>query len=414
MRHAGDHARPQADPTAAQPPRLVAERLGAVRPSPTMAVTQRAAELRAAGKDVIALAAGEPDFPTPAHVCEAAAAAIREGQTRYTAVDGTPALKAAVARHYEVTEGLTFEADEIIVSSGAKQCIFNALVAILDPLSEVLVPAPYWPSYPDMVTLAGGRPVILETTADARYRIDPAQLEAAIGPRTRLLILNAPGNPTGQVYPASALAELAAVLRRHPQLLVLSDDIYAPIYWGAEPLAGLLAVAPELRARTILVNGVSKAYAMTGWRIGWAAGPAPLVAAMRKVQSQTTSCASAVSQAAALAALDGPQDALARMIATYEARHRRLLAGLGQLRGVRCEPADGAFYAFLDVSATLAERPKLVDDVALATALLDEALVAGVPGSAFGAPGHLRLSFAASDASLAEALERMAGFFGRS
>ncbi|MEM9302582.1 MAG: pyridoxal phosphate-dependent aminotransferase [Pseudomonadota bacterium] len=388
----------------------IAARLSAIKPSATIAVSMKAADLKAAGRDIIALGAGEPDFDTPDHIKQAALEAISAGQTKYTAVDGTLALKEAILRKYRRDNDLSYEPAQVIVSNGAKHSIFNLLLAILDAGDEVLVPAPYWVSYPDMVALAGGTPRIVGTTAETAFRVTPAQLEAAITPATKLLILNAPSNPTGQVYREEDLAGLAEVLRRHPQVMVVSDDIYELIYWGVAPLRNLLEVAPDLADRTVLVNGVSKAYAMTGWRIGYAVGPAAVIAAMRKVQSQSTSNPCSISQAASAAALDGDHGPVSAMGAAFKERHDYVVGALNGIEGIRCLPADGAFYAFASFEGLLARRPEFPDDVALAGALLEGAGVAMVPGTAFGMPGHLRLSYATSMAQLEAAMARLGEF----
>lgn len=387
--------------------------LGRVQTSPTIAMTQRAREMAAAGRDVISLSAGEPDFDPPAHVSEAAARAIAEGRTRYTAPDGIPELKRAVAAKFARDNGLRYAPDEISVGTGGKQVIWNALQATLDPGSEVIVPAPYWASYPDMVRLAGGTPVILPTRAEDGYHLDPQALEAAVTPRTRWLILNAPSNPTGAMYAEAALRAIAEVVLRHPQVLVLSDDIYEHIRYGA-PFVTPAQVEPRLRDRTLTVNGVSKAYAMTGWRIGYAGGPAPLVAAMRKVQSQTTSCPCSVSQWAAVAALDGPQDALAERSAAFERRRDLVVAALADCPGVSCPVPEGAFYAYPSIEGCIGRTSRggarIGDDEAFALALLEEEGVAVVHGAAFGASPAFRLSTAASDEALAEAMARLRRF----
>ena len=388
----------------------LASRLDRVKPSATLAVSQRAAELRAQGRDIIGLGTGEPDFDTPDHITQAAIRAIEAGDTKYTAVDGTAALKDAIIGKLARDNGLHYDPREIIVSNGAKHSIFNLLLALVEEGSEVLVPAPYWVSYPDMAALAGATPVVLRTTSEQQFRLTAEQLEAAITPRTRLLVLNAPSNPTGQIYRPSDLAALAEVLARHPQVLVVSDEIYEHIYWGDEQLQGLLQAAPQLRERTIVVNGVSKAYAMTGWRIGYAAGPAPLIAAMRKIQGQSTSNPSSISQAAAVAALNGPQDCVAAMARVFRQRHDYVVAALNALPGVHCLEADGAFYAFPSFAALIDRMDGVADDTALAQVLLDEAGVALVPGTAFGMPGHLRLSFATSMENLEGAMARLERF----
>jgi len=387
-------------------PRL-SERVGRVRPSPTLAVTARAAALRAAGRDIIGLGAGEPDFDTPEHIKEAAIAAIRAGQTKYTPVDGTPELKQAVIGKFRRENDLEYTPDEILVSCGGKQSFYNLAQALLDPGDEVVIPAPYWVSYPDMVLLADGRPVIVAAGRDQQFRITPEQLEAAITERTRLFVINSPSNPTGMAYGEDELAALGEVLRRHPRVMIATDDMYEHIRWSEAPFRNILNVCPDLRDRTIVLNGVSKAYAMTGWRIGYAGGPAWLIAAMKKIQSQSTSNPASISQAAATAALEGDQQCVRDMVRAFRERHDWLVAALNALPGVDCLPGDGTFYAFPSFHAVIEALPGVDDDVALAETLIEEANVALVPGSAFGAPGHMRLSFATSLDVLQEAIDRI-------
>ncbi len=387
----------------------LSQRVQRVKPSPTLAVTARAAELRAAGKDIIGLGAGEPDFDTPDHIKEAAIQAIRHGATRYTAVDGTAELKSAIINKFRRDNGLTYQPDEILVSCGGKQSFYNLCQALLNPGDEVIIPAPYWVSYPDMVRLADGEPVIMRAGLEQRFKITPEQLEAAISPRTRLFVINSPSNPTGVAYSRTELEALAAVLLRNPQVLVATDDMYEHILWSDEPFVNIVNVAEELVPRSIVLNGVSKAYAMTGWRIGYAGGPKPLIQAMKKIQSQSTSNPAAVSQAAAVEALNGDQSCIAPMLAAFHERHDYVVATLNALDGVRCAEADGTFYAFPDFSTVIERLDGINDDVELAEFLLNEAGVALVPGSAFGAPGYLRLSFATGMDTLRDALGRIAG-----
>ncbi|AKS42332.1 pyridoxal phosphate-dependent aminotransferase [Wenzhouxiangella marina] len=381
-------------------------RVAQVKPSATIAMSMKAAELRAQGRDILSLSMGEPDFDTPEHVREAAIRAIREGQTRYTAVDGTPALKQAVIAKLARDNGLEYQASEILVSCGAKQSIYNLLQALLDEGDEVLIPAPYWVSYPDMVRLAGAAPVILNTTDKTDYRITPAQLASAITEQTRLLIFNSPSNPTGRAYSRKQLSELAEVLLEHPRLMICSDDIYEHIWWADSPFTSLGQVAPALKDRLVVINGVSKAYAMTGWRIGYAAGPAELIREMRKIQGQSTSNPCSIAQAAATAALNGDQACVSEMCQEFKRRHDWLVPSLDRLPGVRCTPGQGSFYAFADFQEAI-ETLGLDDDLALAEMLLEKAGVATVPGTAFGAPGHLRLSFACDLDTLKDAVRRI-------
>jgi aspartate aminotransferase len=384
----------------------VARRVQRIKPSPTLVVTARAAALKAEGKDVIGLGAGEPDFYTPTHISDAGAAAIRTGHTRYTNVDGTPDLKDAIAAKFARDNGLTYGRPQILVSSGAKQTIYNLVTALLDPGDEAVIPAPYWVSYPDMVLLADGVPVTVYAGPEQGYKITAAQLEAAITPKTRLFILNSPSNPTGAAYTRAELQALGAVLAKHPRIVIATDDMYEHVWWGAEPFCSLVTACPDLYDRTVTINGVSKSYAMTGWRIGYCGGPRELIAAMATVQGQSTSNASSISQRAAVAALDGDQACVARMNEAFKERHDFVVAGLNALPGVSCLPGWGTFYAFANVEGAM-RRLGCADDNAFAERLLAEALVAVVPGSGFGGPGHVRMSFACSKETLAKALQRI-------
>ena len=385
----------------------LAQRVLRVKPSPTLAVSARAAALRAAGEDIIGLGVGEPDFDTPDHIKQAAIRAIENGQTRYTAVDGTPELKNAIINKFKRDNGLSYQLDEVLASSGGKQSFFNLTQALLNPGDEVIIPAPYWVSYPDMVRLADGEPVIIKAGLDQHFKITAEQLEAAISPKTRLLVLNSPSNPTGVAYNRAELQELAEVLLRHPNILVATDDMYEHILWSKDPFVNIVNACEELFPRTIVLNGVSKAYAMTGWRIGYAGGPRPLIQAMKKVQSQSTSNPASISQAAACAALDGDQSCIDLMVKAFKERHDFVVARLNQLQGVRCAEADGTFYSLPDFSPVINRLDAVTNDVELAEFILQKAGVALVPGSAFGAPGHLRLSFATSMDILEDALGRI-------
>jgi aspartate aminotransferase len=377
-----------------------------VRPSPTGAVLALAARLRAEGRDIISLGAGEPDFDTPRHIKDAAVRAIAEGQTKYTPIDGTSDLKAAIRRKFARDNQLQYDQDQIIVTSGGKQALFNLCIALLGPDDEAIIPAPYWVSYPDMVLLAEAEPVIVDTGIEQDFRITPDQLESAMTDKTRLVILNSPGNPTGASYTGAELAALGAVLESHPGVVVVADDMYEHIYWAPEPFTSFATACPDLFDRTVTTNGVSKAYAMTGWRIGYAGGPVELIEAMATVQSQSTSNASSVSQAAALAALDGDQTVVREMCEAYAERHAYVVDALNEIDGINCRRGEGTFYAFPRVRECI-ERLGLAGDVALVELLLNEADVACVPGSAFGAPGHLRISFATAQAQLEEAMSRI-------
>ncbi|MCP1726919.1 aspartate aminotransferase [Natronospira proteinivora] len=386
---------------------FLSERVQRLQPSPTLAVTQKAAELRAAGQDIIGLGAGEPDFDTPDNIKEAAIQAIRDGATKYTAVDGTPELKQAVIDKFKRDNQLDYELNQILVSTGAKQSLFNLCQAVVNPGDEVIIPAPYWVSYPAMVEIAGGKPVFITADWDQDYKITPKQLEAAITDKTRLVMLNSPSNPTGLAYTRAEFQALAEVLEAHPKLLIATDDMYEHILWADEPFSTLLNVAPGLYDRTVVFNGVSKAYAMTGWRIGYAGGPAEVIGAMKKVQGQSTSNPAAVSQAAAREALDGDQSKVTEMVKAFKERHDRVHQLLSDMPGVRVKPSMGTFYSFPDFREAIEKLDGVDDDKALAEYLLKEAGVALVPGSAFGLPGHMRLSFATDMATLEDACGRI-------
>lgn len=374
-------------------------RISRLEISEIVQISEQAAALKAAGRDVVSLSTGEPDFPTPAHVIAAAHQAAQQGQTRYTATSGTADLRAAIAADAGAAPS------EVIVSTGAKQVIANAMLATLDPGDAVVMPAPFWTSYADIVTMAGGNPVIVPCGMDTGFKLTPAALEAAITPRTRWLMLNAPSNPSGAIYTEAELHALAKVLSRHPHVWVLSDEIYEHLNFV--PFARFAAVLPQLRDRTLTVNGVSKAYAMTGWRIGWGIGPAVLIRAMATVQGQVTSGACSIAQAAALAALTGDQSLLATRRAEMRTRRDRVVAALNAMTGVTCPVPDGAFYVFPRISQAMAAQG-LDDDAAFCRWLLEDHGVALVPGRAFGLPGHLRLSFAYSEADLTAGLTRIA------
>jgi len=377
-----------------------------VKPSPTSAVLAMAAELKAAGRDIISLGTGEPDFDTPQAIKDAAIAAIHAGATKYTPIDGTAGLKAAIQRKFARDNELQYEPAQIVVTAGAKQSLFNLCLGLLSPGDEAIIPSPYWVSYPDMVLLAEAEPIVIATGIDEDFKITPQQLGAAIGDKTRLLILNNPSNPTGASYSEADLKALGEVLEQHPQVVITADEIYEPIHWADDPFVSFAAACPNLLERTVTVNGVSKAYAMTGWRIGYAAGPQELIEAMKTIQSQSTSNPCSVSQEAAQAALDGDQAVVAEMVAKYRARHDYLVAALNDIPGFECRPGEGTFYAFPRVDSAL-NRLGLADDVELTEHLLNSANVAVVPGSAFGTPGYLRLSFACSMESLKAAVERI-------
>jgi aspartate aminotransferase len=383
-------------------------RVQAVKPSATLAVDARAKALKAAGKDVIGLGAGEPDFDTPEHIKAAAIEAIHQGFTKYTAVDGTPSLKSAVAAKFKRENGFDFRPDQILVSCGGKQSFFNLAQAVIDPGDEVVIPAPYWVSYPDMVLLAGGAPVLVHAGADQRFKISPAQLKAALNDKTKLVVINSPSNPTGMAYTAEELKALGAVLRDFPRALIATDDMYEHIRWDSGPFVNILNVCPELAPRTLVLNGVSKAYSMTGWRIGYAAGPAEVIKAMTKVQSQSTSNPTSIAQVAAQAALEGPQECIGVMLEAFKERHDFVVERLNTIPGVDCLSTDGTFYVFPRVQGTIDHLTGVHNDLELAEFLLERAGVALVPGSAFGLSGHVRISIATSPSSLEQALDRIA------
>jgi aspartate aminotransferase len=384
----------------------LSDRVLSIKPSPTLAVTNRAAELKAAGKDIIGLGAGEPDFDTPEHIKAAAIKAIENGFTKYTAVDGTPGLKKAIIAKFKRDNGLDYQPNQILVSCGGKQSFFNLALAFLNKGDEVIIPAPYWVSYPDMVLMADATPVCVECPQSQNYKITPEQLEATITPKTKLLVLNSPSNPTGMVYSKAELLALADVLRKHPHVWVATDDMYEHIIWTTEPFVNIVTVAPDLYDRTMVLNGVSKAYAMTGWRIGYAAGPAKVIGAMKNVQSQSTSNPTSISQVAAEAALNGDQDVLKPMVKAFKERHDYVVAALNDIEGVSCSPADGAFYAFANVEGAIAKMG-LKNDLEFSEVLLNTVGVAVVPGSAFGLDGHMRISYATSPAILQDAIARI-------
>lgn len=385
----------------------LADRVIRVKPSPTLAITARANALRAAGKDIIGLAAGEPDFDTPEHIKQAAITAIQNGFTKYTPVDGTVELKQAVINKFQNENGLSYQPAQVLVSCGGKQSFYNLAQALLNSGDEVIIPAPYWVSYPDMVLLADGQPVIIDTRMEQQFKISPAQLEAAISPKTRLLVINSPSNPTGQTYSKAELMALGEVLRNYPEVLIASDDMYEHILWAEEPFSNIVTVCPDLYDRSIVLNGVSKAYSMTGWRIGYAAGPEPLIKAMKKIQSQSTSNPTSISQVAAQAALEGDQACIQTMLKTFKERHDMVVEGLNKIAGIDCLPSNGTFYAFPKVEGLIDRLAGVEDDLQLAEYLIEHAGLALVPGTAFGCPGFVRLSYATSTENLEEAIRRL-------
>lgn len=393
---------------------FISDTLARVKPSPTIAMTNKAMELKAAGHDIIGLSAGEPDFDTPEHIKDAACRAIAAGRTKYTAVDGIPELKSAICEKFRRDNGLHYDTSQVTVGTGGKQVLYNALMATLNPGDEVIIPAPYWVSYPDMVTLAGGVPVIVPCTIESGYRLTAEALEAAITPRTKWLIFNSPSNPTGAAYGREDLRALTDVLLRHPHVWVLSDDMYEHLMFDGFEFVTPAQVEPALHDRTLTCNGVSKAYAMTGWRIGYGAGPVSLIRAMRTIQSQSTSNPCSISQHAALAALEGPQDFLAEFRRVFQRRRDLVVGRLNETPGITCPTPQGAFYVYPDISACIGRRSargRLIDsDEAFATALLEETGVAVVFGAAFGLSPNFRISYATSDQVLEEACRRIRAF----
>ena len=384
----------------------LSQRVGRIKPSPTLAVTAKAGELKAQGKDVLSLGAGEPDFDTPQHIKDAAYKAIESGFTKYTPVGGTPALKKAIIEKMKRDNALDYKPNQVVVSVGGKQACYNLCQALLNAGDEVIVPAPYWVSYPDMVLLADGTPVFIETSAATRFKITAAQLEAAITPRTRMIWLNSPSNPSGMAYTKAELLALGDVLRKHPNIVIASDDMYEKILWAAEPFHNIVNVCPDLYDRTVIIHAVSKTYSMTGWRIGWACGPAKLITAMNDIQSQSTSNPTSIAQVAAEAALSGDQTCVTTMVAAFKARHDALVADLNSVPGIKCLAGDGTFYVFPNVEG-LMSKLGCKTDLELSDLLLEKYLLAVVPGSAFGTPGHVRLSFATSDKVLKGSVERL-------
>ncbi len=394
----------------------LSKRVQTIKPSPTLAVTACAAKLKAEGKDIIGLGAGEPDFDTPQHIKDAAVEAIGKGFTKYTAVGGTPSLKQAIVAKLRRDNGLDYTAKQVLVSCGGKQSFFNLTLALINAGDEVVIPAPYWVSYPDIVLIAEGRPVIVQTGIEQSFKMSAEQLATAITTRTKMVVINSPSNPTGAVYSLKELQALGAVLRKHPEILIATDDMYEHIALRDEKFVNILNACPDLYARTMVLNGVSKAYAMTGWRIGYAAGPEHIITAMENVQSQSTSNPTSISQVAAEAALSGDQGCITPMLEAFRERHLFVVDALNKIPGVHCIQSEGAFYAFPDVRpviANLHQRGLIKDatDVALSEYLLERVGVAVVPGSAFGSEGYVRLSFATSMDNLRQAIARMSTAF---
>lgn len=393
---------------------IIAKRLSAIQPSPTIAVTQKAAELKAAGMDVIGLGAGEPDFDTPDHIKAAAKDAIDRGETKYTAVAGTPALRKAISDKFKRENGLDYTPDQITVGCGGKQVLFNAFVATIDDGDEVVIPAPYWVSYPDIVLMCGGKPVFVECTEDNGFKLTAAQLEAAITPKTKWLVLNSPSNPTGAAYSAADLKALAEVLLKHPHVWVMVDDMYEHLVYDGFQFATIAQVEPKLYDRTLTTNGVSKAYAMTGWRVGYAAGPLPLIKAMNMVQSQSSTHTSSISQAAATAALNGPQEFLNEWRKAFVERRDLVVKMLNECEGLTCRTPEGAFYVYPSCAGVIGKTAPngtvIKTDSDFVTALLESEGVAVVQGVAFGLSPYFRISYATSAKALEEACTRIKRF----
>ena len=385
---------------------ILSNRVQKIKPSATMAVSDKAKKLKSQGVKIVSMGSGEPDFDTPVNIQKAATHAITAGETRYTAVDGTPQLKKAICEKFKKENGLDYSVNEVMVSSGGKQVFYNLCQAILSKGDEVIIPSPYWVSYPDMAILADATPVFIKTGLDQEFKITPEQLESNINPNTKLFVLNSPSNPTGAVYTKSEIESLGAVLERHPHVNIISDDIYEHIRWENDAFVNIAMACPKLKDRTVILNGVSKAYAMTGWRIGYAAGPGEIIKAMKKIQGQSTSNPSSISQAAALEAISGDQSFINMMVEAFEKRHNFLVESLNDIDGIECPLSRGAFYSFPRVQG-LIDRLGLKDDVEFSTYCLEKISLALVPGSAFGASGYVRLSFATSMDNLKLAIKRL-------
>ena len=385
---------------------MLSNRIQKVKPSATITISAKAMELRANGVDVISLSAGEPDFDTPEHIKKAAIEAINKGQTKYTQVDGTPELKDAIINKFSRDNNLHYQRENIIASTGAKQTLYNLFQSVLEADDEVVIISPYWVSYPDMVILADANPVIIKTHQEDNFEIDMGSFRAALTEKTKLLILNSPSNPTGLTYTKAQYESMGKILSDYPNVLIATDDMYEHIYWGNEPFTSFAEVCPNLFDRTITINGVSKAYAMTGWRIGYCGGPKSIVKAMKKVQGQSTSNPSSISQVAAIAALNGPHDAVNMMVGEYKKRHDYLCDALNKINGFNVSPGTGAFYLFPEVSSVI-ESKGFADDIEFSSFLIDQANVAVIPGSAFGAEGCIRISYATSMELLKESIARI-------
>ena len=384
-----------------------AHRVANIKPSPTLAVTARAARLRSEGKDIISFSAGEPDFDTPQHIKDAAIEALKQGFTKYTEVSGTPELKKAVVNKFKRENRLNYRESQVLVSCGCKHSLYNLFQALINAGDEVIIPAPYWTSYPDMVRLADGTPVVIKTSMQQDFKISKSQLLGAISDKTRLIIINSPSNPTGACYTPDELREIGTILKDHPDILIATDDIYEHILWGQKSFTNILNVCPELYDRTIVFNGVSKAYSMTGWRIGYLAGPEVLVNAMKNIQSQSTSNPTSIAQVAATAALEGDQTYIRMSTEKFKERHDYMYEALNKIDGIRCPASQGTFYIFPNVKDAIERMEGIKDDVRFSELLLDKGGIAVVPGSAFGAPGYIRISFATSMENLQEGVKRL-------
>ncbi len=385
----------------------LSKRVQSIKPSPTLVITARAAELRARGEDIISFGTGEPDFDTPEHIQAAAVEALRKGQTKYTPVDGIPELKNAIVDKFKRENNVDYNHRQVIVSCGAKHSLYNLLQAVLDPDDEIIIPAPYWVSYPDMAKLSGARPVIIKTTIDENFKASPEKLRGAISSKARMLILNSPSNPSGASYDRDELLALGEVLLEHPRILIVTDDIYEHILWGQDKFVNIVNACPELYDRTIIVNGVSKAYSMTGWRIGYAGGHEDIIGGMKKIQSQSTSNPCSIAQAAAVAALNGDQTYIRESTAVFKERHDFIMHALREVDNITCLPSQGTFYSFPDMSKLIEKREDIGNDIELADFFLKKAGVAMVPGSAFGMPGYMRISFATSMEKLEQGMAQI-------
>lgn len=386
---------------------MLSELVNRIKPSPTMLLAGRAAKLKSLGKDIISLSVGEPDFDTPEFIKEAARRALIDGKTKYTPVAGIPLLREAVADKFARENNLQYKPEQIIVSAGAKQCIFNACLALLNPGDEAIIPAPFWVSYPDIIKITGAKPVFIPTNIEQKYKISARQLEDAITKNTKLIILNSPSNPTGAIYSAEELEKLVEVLLKHPQIYIITDDIYEHINWSGKPFCNIVNVSPELYDHTVVVNGVSKAYAMTGWRIGYAASPVEITKAMQKIQSQSTSCACSIAQFATIAALNGDQTCIQEMLQEFKRRHDYVFDILSSIEGIKVIPSSGTFYTLPNMQDVIDRAKNIASDIELSDHLLTEAGIAITPGTAFGLPGSMRISYAVNMESLSNALNRL-------